>query len=235
MHGYTSKCCSIAVLVDSKIHNVHFNCVPYDALKEGRAEALLSLVLETDASPSAVIAGTFAGDEAAKHHPHQLIEGREMILAVDGAHTCSLNSGNTKDKRDKVISSSELLRIIETTGITGSGELGIEMWKLFLEDLKDCPTCFALSNSGEIFLCAESQNDLYLVLAPDLAESVFITSNWEVLRDYASKEEKSYMNGFFREATQKDDVIGVVLHKGQLAHGMPGTGKESGRINWRNR
>lgn len=229
MSGTTAECSGVAVLVGGQIHRLAFKTSPIEACSDPGLIGLLDMLTASGEGPSALLAGAVVNCSPEEEHVPPLV-GDDVAIVHDGRPEVDRKPLRSQDKGP--FGTGLLLSAASASLATTDPRNVLVRWRSALSNAKGCCTSAVMAASGDLLVCADAPNDIYLSIAPELSETVLISTLWEPLRDHAAGESRTHLGGFFRETVQHENLLGVVLRKGQLAHGKPGIDGESGRINW---
>lgn len=229
MNGTTAECSGVAVLVGGQIHRLGCKTSPIEACSDPGMIRLLEMLTASSEGPSALLAGAVVDGSPGEDHVPPLM-GDGVAIVHDGRAEMDRKPLRNQDRGPY---GTELLLSAASASLatTDPGNVLVR-WRSALSNAKGCCTSAVMAASGDLLICADTPNDIYLSIAPELSETVLISTLWEPLRDRAARELRTHLGGFFRETVQQENLLGVVLRKGQLAHGKPGIDGESGRIDW---
>lgn len=228
MKGTSAECCGVAVLVEGQIHRLAFKTSPLEAFSNPGLIRLLDMLTASGEEPSGLLAGAVVDGNPGEEHVPPLV-GDGIAIVHDGKVEIDKKPVRTHDRGT---AGTELLLSAASSSMVNTTGAVLTRWKSSLTNIKGCCTSAAMTSSGDLLICADTPNDIYVSIAPELSETVFVSTLWEPLRDRAARELRTHLGGFFRETVQQENVLGVVLKKGQLAHGRPGINGNSGRIDW---
>ena len=172
MGGITSECCGVAALIGGEIHRLAFGVSPFDASRDPSFMELRDTLAASEHGPSALIAGTVieSANLRAQHIPPLMGDGIAIV------HDGRIEPGQKPS--DGPFGTGLLLSAACASGMANDPDNALSHWKKATNYIKGCCTSAAIAASGDLFICADAPNDLYLAIAPELSEAVFISTFW---------------------------------------------------------